>query len=80
LAHACAAFSGPVLFERGGPAANAPHLPRSFDFHDGKVWPNDRHGLGVEFVPERAQLVAEVSKPARPIPVFNRPDGSLTNW
>jgi len=80
LAHVCGAFSGQVVLETGGPAATTAYLPKSFEFKDGKVWPNERPGLGVEFVPGELSLLAEIDKPSRPIPVYNRPDGSLTNW
>ena len=57
-----------------------PHLTRSFDFRKGKLWPQARAGLGVEFDPSRAQLLLEVTEPSRPIPLLRRPDGSITNW
>ncbi|MFQ5929212.1 MAG: mandelate racemase/muconate lactonizing enzyme family protein [Acidobacteriota bacterium] len=81
LAHVCGAFSGPVLMEmrRAGPGEE-PHLPQHFDFRNGKVWPNTRPGLGIEFRPSRAQLLVEVIERARPIRIFRRPDGSITNW
>ncbi len=68
-------FTGPVATPEP-----EPHLPQHFDFRDGKIWPNRRPGLGVEFEPARATLAAEVTEPYRPIPLFRRPDGSLTNW
>lgn len=81
LVHVCASFSGPVLMEILGAAPREePHLPQSFDFRDGKVWPNQRPGLGVEFDPTRAELLAEVTEPSAPIPMLQRPDGSITNW
>jgi L-alanine-DL-glutamate epimerase-like enolase superfamily enzyme len=80
LAHVCATFSGPVILEQPGPPGDLAHLPRSFDFKDGKVWPNDRAGIGVEFDPKRAQLIAEITMPSRPAPLPSRPDGSWTNW
>jgi len=81
LAHVVTTFSGPVLMEilGAGPAAE-PHLPASYDFRNGKVWPNRRPGLGVEFDPKPLQLVLEVTERNRPIPLFHRPDGSMTNW
>ncbi|MDA2924163.1 mandelate racemase/muconate lactonizing enzyme family protein [Acidobacteria bacterium AH-259-L09] len=81
LAHVCGAFSGPVLMEmrRAGPGEE-PHLPQHFDFRNGKVWPNRRPGLGIEFRPSRAQLLVEITERSRPIPMFRRPDGSITNW
>lgn len=81
LVHALCAFSGPVLMEIPGAGPGPePHLPQSSDFHDGKLWPNSRPGLGVTFDPKRAQLIAEVTERFAPIPVFRRPDGSMTNW
>jgi galactonate dehydratase len=60
LVHVCAAFSGPVLMELAGTyKLDIPYLPRHFDFKDGKLWPNDRPGLGVEFDASRLPLVAD---------------------
>ncbi len=81
LVHACAAFSGPVLMEMTGAGPREePHLPKHFDFRNGKLWPNARPGLGVEFDSRRATQVAEVTELKRPIRLFRRPDGSITNW
>lgn len=81
LVHCCGVFSGPVLMEMTGAGPREePHLPRHFDFRSGKLWPNDRPGLGVEFDPQRAQMVAEITQRAQPIPLYRRPDGSITNW
>ncbi len=81
LVNCCAVFSGPVVMEMlsAGPR-EVPHLPRHFDFRNGKLWPNRRPGLGVEFDPKRLKMVAEITERRRPIPIFRRPDGSLTNW
>lgn len=81
LVHCCSVFSGPVLMEmRGNGPLPATYLPKSFDFKDGKLWPNRRPGLGVEFNPSGLKMLAEVTKGATPIPLFRRPDGSLSNW
>ncbi len=37
-------------------------------------------GLGVEFDPSKADLVAEITEQDRPITLYRRPDGSITNW
>ena len=81
LVHALGAFSGPVLMEIGGagPQPRA-YLPLSSDFHAGKLWPNTRPGLGVEFDSKRVEKIAEITEKQAPIPTFHRPDGSLTNW
>lgn len=81
LVHACGVFSGPVLMEMTGAGPRTePHLPQHFDFNRGKLWPNRRPGLGVSFDPKHAQLVLEITERVRPIRIFNRPDGSITNW
>ena len=81
LVHVLASFPGPVCMEILGEApAPEPHLPQHVDFRNGKVWPNDRPGLGVEFDARRAKLVAEFTEHRQPTPLFRRPDGSITNW
>jgi L-alanine-DL-glutamate epimerase-like enolase superfamily enzyme len=85
LVHACGVFSGPVLIEMTGAGLRKEaHLPQHFDFHQGKLWPNRRPGLGVTLDTKPLQLVAEITEPrprsGRPIPMFQRPDGSITNW
>lgn len=81
LVHACAAFSGPVLMEMTGAGPRSePHLLQHFDFRNGKLWPNSRPGLGVELDAGKLTKVAEVTQLSRPIRLFRRPDGSITNW
>lgn len=81
LVHACGVFSGPVLMEMTGAGPrDLPHLPESYDFRNGKLWPNRRPGLGVALDTRPLQLVAEITERARPVPMFHRPDGSITNW
>jgi galactonate dehydratase len=81
LVHACGASSGPALMEMTGAGPREePHLPQHVDFKNGKLWPNSRPGLGVEFDPKRATLVSEITEHAAPIRTFRRRDGSLTNW
>jgi len=81
LVHACGVFSGPVLMEMTGAGPREePHLPQHFDFRQGKLWPNRRPGLGVEFDSKRLQMIAEITEHSEPIPLLRRPDGSITNW
>jgi len=81
LVHACGVFSGPVLMEMTGEGKPSyPHLPESYDFRNGKMWPNRRPGLGVTLDTAPLQLAAEITERLRPIPMFHRPDGSITNW
>jgi L-alanine-DL-glutamate epimerase-like enolase superfamily enzyme len=82
LVHVCAAFSGPVMMELAGlykPDGIA-YLPKAFDYKEGKIYPNDRPGLGVEFDASKLPLTAEFTERKQPIKIFRRPDGSLTNW
>jgi L-alanine-DL-glutamate epimerase-like enolase superfamily enzyme len=60
--------------------APMPHLPKCFDFRDGKLWPNDRPGLGVEFDQTRLTELTVISERAIATPIYRRPDGSFTNW
>jgi L-alanine-DL-glutamate epimerase-like enolase superfamily enzyme len=81
LVHTCGVFSGPVLMEMlGDGSAKPPHLPDCYEFRNGKMWPNRRPGLGVTLHTKPLKLVAEITERSRPIPMFHRPDGSLTNW
>lgn len=81
LVHACGVFSGPALMEvLGDGSQKYPHLPECFEFRNGKMWPNRRPGLGVTLDTEPLQLAAEITERSRPVPMFRRPDGSLTNW
>jgi L-alanine-DL-glutamate epimerase-like enolase superfamily enzyme len=81
LVHACSVFSGPVLMEMLGDGTHKiPHLPECYDFRNGKMWPNRRPGLGVTLDTAPLKLAAEITQRKRPIPMFTRPDGSITNW
>jgi L-alanine-DL-glutamate epimerase-like enolase superfamily enzyme len=79
LTHTLGTFSGPVLMECPG-VPQPPYLPRGAEFHNGKLWPRDAPGLGVEFDPKGVDLLAEITEHAAPIPLYRRPDGSITNW
>lgn len=81
LVHTLCTLSVPVLMEVGGSGLRThSHLSRGYTFHQGKLWPKAHPGLGVEFDPAGATLVAEITEHDAPIPLFHRPDGSLTNW
>lgn len=81
LVHLCGAFSGPALMEMLPRAtAGVSYLPQCFDFKNGKLWLNDRPGLGVTFDEKQLPLLAEITEPAQPTPIYRRPDGSVTNW
>ena len=83
LVHVLASSSGFVLTEltKNGPE-NIRYLNDDFvSFKNGKLYPNERPGLGVEFNPKKVELVNVITKPsAYDHPVFQRGDGSITNW
>ncbi len=81
LVHVLSAFSLPAVMEIAGERPHLPpHLTRGCNFRDGRLWPEARPGLGVEFDPAGAGLLAEVTEHRAPIPTYRRPDGSFTNW
>jgi L-alanine-DL-glutamate epimerase-like enolase superfamily enzyme len=81
LVNTLSTFSGPVLMEYNFQGRVLPHLPVCLDFKDGKLYPNDRPGLGVELDMNQLTQIAEITEPvtARAQTYF-RPDGSITNW
>ena len=50
------------------------------EFRNGKIWPNQRPGLGVEVDFKRLKMIGEFTEPITDRVTYNRPDGSLTNW
>ncbi len=81
LVNSLAVFPGTVLQEVTGAGPRPlPYLPKQVDFHDGKLWPSTAPGLGIEFEPKGVKLIAEITEHAAPIPLYRRPDGSMTNW
>ena len=54
-----------------------PYMPEFLECRNGKVWPNDRPGLGVS-VDEKALTFIEAMTEAAAGPTHRRPDGSLT--
>jgi L-alanine-DL-glutamate epimerase-like enolase superfamily enzyme len=80
LVHCLGTFSGPVLMEYNFQGKTLPHLPVCLDFRAGKLYPNDRPGLGVELDMKQLRQIAEVTQPGAPRQMYYRPDGSITNW
>lgn len=81
LVNSLGTFSGPVLMEYNYQGKTLAHLPACLDFKNGKLFPNDRPGLGVELDMKQLKQIAEITEPvtARAQTYF-RPDGSITNW
>jgi len=81
LVNCLSTFSGPVLMEYNYQGRTLPHLPVCLDFKDGKLYPNERPGLGVELDMKALTLVTEITQPVTArAQTFFRPDGSITNW
>ena len=80
LVNCLGTFSGPVLMEYNFQGRTLPHLPVCLDFKDGKLYANDRPGLGVELDMTKLKQVAEVTQPITNRQLYYRPDGSITNW
>jgi galactonate dehydratase len=81
LVNSLGTFSGPVLMEYNFQGRTLPHLPVCLDFKDGKLYPNDRPGLGVEVDFKVLRQIAEVTERiTNRAQTYFRPDGSITNW
>jgi hypothetical protein len=55
-------------------------LPKVYDFKDGKLWPNDRPGLGVAVDTSRLTQIGNYDTYRAGMLMNQRPDGSFTNW
>jgi len=81
LVHCLTATSVPALMEMTGDGTRTfPYLPKVYDFRNGKMWPNDRPGLGVEVDYSKLTKIAEYNTYNVGMPNDLRPDGSYTNW
>ena len=81
LVNCLGTFSGPVLMEYNFQGRTLPHLPVCLDFKNGKLYPNDRPGLGVELDMKQLKQIAEITEPVTTrAQTYFRPDGSITNW
>jgi L-alanine-DL-glutamate epimerase-like enolase superfamily enzyme len=81
MVHCSAVFSGPVLMEMvNGGQREWPYLNQSYDLRQGKLWPNDRPGLGVDVDVSKLQQIGDFTDHYELTPMLKRPDGSLTNW
>jgi galactonate dehydratase len=77
--HTMMAFPGQVLMEYNQGERPVPYMPEFLECRNGKVWPNDRPGLGIS-IDEKALTFMEEMTQAAGGPTHRRPDGSLTHW
>jgi galactonate dehydratase len=81
LVHTLGTFSGPVLMEYNFGGRTIPYLPAALDFREGKLYPNDRPGLGVEIDMNQLKMIGEFTQPiTNRAQTYFRPGGSITNW
>jgi L-alanine-DL-glutamate epimerase-like enolase superfamily enzyme len=79
LANCLATYPGPVLFEYNYGERPIDYLPECLDFKQGKLYTNERPGLGVTLDLKLVKQIGEVTTPITRR-VYRRPDGSLTHW
>jgi galactonate dehydratase len=79
LANCLAPFPGPVLFEYNYGERPIEYLPECLDFKQGKLYTNERPGLGVTLDLSKVKQIGEVTTPISR-QIYRRPDGSLTHW
>ena len=81
LLNSLGTFSGPLLMEYNYGGRTIPHMPVGLDFKEGKLYPSERPGLGVELDMKTLTQVAEITQYAtNRAQTYFRPDGSITNW
>jgi L-alanine-DL-glutamate epimerase-like enolase superfamily enzyme len=80
LVHCLGTFSGPVLMECNLQGKMPSYAPVLVELKNGKLYPNDRPGLGVEVDWTQMKQVAEVTERVPAREMYYRPDGSITNW
>ena len=81
LVHCLVATSVTALMEMLGNGTRTwPYLPKVYDFKDGKLWPNDRPGLGVQVDVSKLTAIGEYNTYRAGMFLNVRPDGSFTNW
>jgi galactonate dehydratase len=77
--HTMMAFPGQVLMEYNQHERPVPYMPEFLECRNGKVWPNDRPGLGVSVDEARLTFVTAITE-GNPGATRRRPDGSLVHW
>ena len=77
--HTLGAFPIPVVMEFNYTNSNIAYLGEFVTFKQGKVYPNDRPGLGVTVQFDQLKLI-ETFTQANTRPVYFRPDGTQITW
>jgi L-alanine-DL-glutamate epimerase-like enolase superfamily enzyme len=79
LVNCLATFPGQVLFEYNYGTRKIDYLPEYVDFKQGKLYVNERPGLGVTVDLKPLKPLGEVTTPVQR-PIYQRPDGSPSHW
>jgi L-alanine-DL-glutamate epimerase-like enolase superfamily enzyme len=77
--HTMMAFPGQVLMEYNQGDRPVPYMPEFLECRDGKVWPNDRPGLGVSVDEKALTFIEQMTEGVAGV-THRRLDGSLTHW
>jgi L-alanine-DL-glutamate epimerase-like enolase superfamily enzyme len=81
LVNCLTATSTTALMEMLGDGSRTwPYLTKGYDFKDGKLWPNDRPGLGLAVDTSRLTQIGNYNTYRAGMLMNQRPDGSFTNW
>ena len=78
--HALAPYPQSVVFEYNYSNRTLPYLNEFITFKEGKVYTNDRPGLGVSLKMDQLKLVGTIDRPGGNRPTYYRPDGSQFTW
>ncbi len=77
--HTMMAFPGQVLMEYNQGDRPVPYMPDFLECRNGKVWPNDRPGLGVSVDEKALTFIEQMTEGVAGV-THRRLDGSLTHW
>ena len=77
--HTMMAFPGQVLMEYNQGDRPVPYMPEFLECRNGKVWPNDRPGLGVTIDEKALTFIEQMTEGVAGV-TQQRLDGSLTHW
>jgi L-alanine-DL-glutamate epimerase-like enolase superfamily enzyme len=78
--HALGPYPQSVVFEYNYGTQPIPYLNEFVTFKEGKLYANDRPGLGVTVNMDRLKLLGTISEAGPNRPTYYRPDGSQFTW
>ena len=78
--HALGPYPMTVVFEYNYATRKIPYLTEFVTFKEGKLYPNERPGLGVTVDMNQLKLLGTIDQPGPNRPTYYRPDGSQFTW